>query len=62
MAWNVDDAWPEPTKLTLRRRVKEIQRASKSKSPEELASIRKRKIERLREQLAKLEAQTGDLK
>lgn len=55
MAWNIEDAWPETNKTVVQRRVKELQR--RSKTVEELAEARRKKIERLHRQLAELEAE-----
>jgi len=53
MGWNAKDAWPEPNKLMVKRRVKELQQ--QTKITEQLAEIRNKKIERLRCLLTKLE-------
>jgi len=49
MAWNIDNAWPEPAKLVLRRRIKEMQQRAIKKER------RQSKLDRLRRQIAKLE-------
>ena len=53
MAWNLKDAWPESNKTLVRRRVKELQQ--QAKTAEQLAEIKAKKIERMRQQIAKLE-------
>jgi len=53
MGWNIKDAWPESNKVTVRRWVKKLQH--QTKTPEEIAEARSKRIEKLRQQLSKLE-------
>jgi len=57
MAWNLKDAWPESNKTLVRRRVKELQQ--QTETAEQLAEARTKKIEKMQQQIAKLEKQ-GD--
>ena len=51
--WNIPDRWPEPNKVTVRRRVKELQQ--QAKTAERQVEDRGKRIERLRRQIAELE-------
>lgn len=53
MGWNVKDTWPDPSKLATRRRVRKLQR--QTKTVEQLAENRTKKIKLLRCRIAKLE-------
>jgi len=53
MGWNSKDAWPEPNKLVVRRRVKEIQQ--QTKTVEQQVEARTKKIKQLRRRIAELE-------
>jgi len=53
MAWNLKDAWPEPNKVLVRRRVKELQQ--QAKTTEQLVETKAKKIKKMQQQIAKLE-------
>ena len=53
MAWNLKDAWPESNKTLVRRRVKELQQ--QTKTTEQLAETKAKKIKKMQQQIAKLE-------